>query len=127
MAATGTDAGQIAVHATALWQGISEALAPVIGQAGIAALYQRSVFLTRGEYPCLQGAAALAAAPDEFSPLFTVLAAHSSEDAANAAAALVLTFRELLTHLIGDSLTERLLSSVWTSPSSGEAAQDTAS
>jgi hypothetical protein len=56
-----------------------------------------------------------------------VLAACSSADAANAAAALALTFRDLLTHLIGDSLTERLLRSVWTSPSSGNAAQDTAS
>lgn len=127
MAATGADAGQIADHAVALWRGISSALSPIIGPAGIAALYQRSVFLTCAEHPCLKGADALAAAPDEFSSLRASLALLSASDAALAAAALVHTFRGLLTHLIGDSLTERLLRSVWTSPSSDPAVQDTAS
>lgn len=127
IAAAGADAGQIAEHAISLWHGISDALAPIIGTAGVVALYQRSVFLTRSRHPCLQNAGVLADAPDEFAPLRAALTTLSGADAARTAAALVHTFRDLLTHLIGDSLTERLLRSVWTSPSSGEAVQDTAS
>lgn len=127
MAATGADAGQIADQAVALWRDISTALSPIIGPAGIAALYQRSVFLIRGEHPCLKGAGELAAAPDEFSQLHASLALLCASDAALAAAALVHTFCDLLAHLIGDSLTERLLRPVWISPSSSTAVQDTAS
>lgn len=127
MAAGGADAGQIAEQVIALWRGISDALSPIIGPAGIVALYQRSVFLTRGRHPSLHDAGVLASAPDEFAPLRAALLPLSGVDAAHTAAALVHTFRDLLTHLIGDSLTERLLRSVWSSPSSGQAAQDTAS
>ena len=42
-------------------------------------------------------------------------------------AALLQNFQDLLTSLIGLSLTERLLSPVWDKPSSGQAEQDTAS
>jgi hypothetical protein len=127
MADNGADAGQIAEHVVALWCGITQALSPIIGPAGIAALYQRSVFLTRREHPSLQSAAALAPAPDEFAPLRMALAALPAHEAANTATALVRTFHDLLAYLIGDSLTERLLRSVWTPPSSGQAVQDTAS
>lgn len=127
LAATGADAGQIAEHATALWRDMSVALSPIIGLAGIAALYQRSIFLAGRDYPCLHDASVLGAAPDEFAPLHEALSAVSGADAASAASALAYTFRDLLTHLIGDSLTERLLRSVWISPSSGQAVQDNAS
>jgi hypothetical protein len=127
MAASGADAGQIAEHVIVLWRGIMETLSPIIGQAGVVALYQRSVFLTRHDHPCLQKAVELASPPDQFAPLHAVLTPLSAADAANAAAALMHTFRDLLDHLIGSSLTERLLRSIWNSPSSGQAAQDSAS
>lgn len=127
LASEGADAGEIAEHAIALWRGISEALSPIIGQSGITALYQRSVYLTSVDHRCLQGASELAAAPDSFAPLRAALAPLSGAEAASAASALAYTFRDLLAHLIGGSLTERLLRSVWNSPSSGQAVQDNAS
>lgn len=127
LAARGADAGQIAEHAIALWRGMSDALSPIIGQSGITALYQRSIYLTGIDHRCLRGAGELAAAPDSFAPLRTALAPLSGTDAALAASALAYTFRDLLAHLIGGSLTERLLRSVWISPTSGQAVQDTAS
>jgi hypothetical protein len=127
LAARGADAGLIAEHAVALWRGMNEALSPIIGQSGLAALYQRSVYLTGVDHRCLQGAGELAAPPDSFAPLRAALAPLSGAEAARAASALAYTFRDLLAHLIGGSLTERLLRSVWISPSSGQAVQDTAS
>ncbi|AND70114.1 hypothetical protein ATSB10_26600 [Dyella thiooxydans] len=127
MAAAGTDAGQIAEHAVVLWRGVSAALSPIVGPAGVAALYQRSIHLTRTGHPGLPSASAPDPAPDEFESLRLALAGLSGTDAAAAATALAYTFHDLLTHLIGDSLTRRLLQSVWISPPSDQAAQDNAS
>lgn len=124
LASAGADSGEIAEHAIALWRGISEALSPIIGQSGITALYQRSVYLTSVDHRCLQAAGELTSAPDPFALLRAALAPLSGAEAAVAASALAYTFRDLLARLIGGSLTERLLRSVWNSPSSGQAVQD---
>lgn len=127
LAARGSDASEIAEHAVALWRGMNNALSPIIGQSGISALYQRSIYLTGVDYPCLQGAGKLASEPDPFAPLRAALAPLSGAEAARAASALAYTFRDLLARLIGGPLTERLLRSVWITPSNGQAVQDTAS
>jgi hypothetical protein len=57
-------------------------------------------------------------------PLVAALAQQSAADAALAGARLLRNFHDLLVTLIGPSLTERLLRSVWVNFMSGPSAQD---
>lgn len=94
MAAAGADAEQIAGEAIAVWQAIHSAMAPVIGQRGSAALHHRCLHVARATYPWLD-------------PACEAAAAHDS---------MVLAFLELLTTLIGEALTARLLQGVGDRP-----------
>ncbi len=109
----------------AIWEQIDDALTPILGQRGVAALYARSLHLAATSYPWL-------AAPDESDPpavgpaaLKSALARRSSAVAVAGASAFLQTFHELLASLVGASLTERLLRPVWSTTSSGPSAQDT--
>ncbi|MBT9528115.1 MAG: hypothetical protein IV105_22885 [Rhizobacter sp.] len=105
------------------------ALAPVLGRRGVVALYKRSLHLNVTAYPWL---ALVPEGTDEalaidLMPLRSMLARQSGADAAEVGAALIHTFIELLTSLMGASLSERLLDSVWASPpNGGPSAQDNA-
>jgi hypothetical protein len=124
-----TDCAQTADLAVATWRKINDALWPIIGHAGMAALFKRSLYLARVDQPALIALVEAEIAPDNFALLRETLAQQSSAHAAAAVqAALLKTFLDLLTSLIGSALTERLLRPVWDNkPSSGEAVQDTSS
>jgi hypothetical protein len=125
LAEQGTDAAHIADSAALIWREVDTALSPIIGQRGVAALYKRSLYLTRTAHPCLALVHEGELLPCEFNTLRATLAAQTSASAAAANGALLQTFHDLLSNLIGQSLTERLLRSVWDNPSSGDAVQDT--
>lgn len=126
MNAAGT--GEVAITT---WRRIEDALWPIIGHAGMAALFKRSLYLARGAHPCLATLLDANGAPSDFARLGATLAQQSNAQAAAAQASLLRTFIDLLASLIGRSLTERLLGSVWDNPagshnpSSGAAVQDT--
>jgi len=121
-----TNTAQIADLAVATWRKVHDALWPIIGHAGVAALFKRSLYLARVDHPALIAMVDVEIAPGDFALLREVLAQQSSADAAAAVqAGLLKTFLSLLTSLIGAALTERLLSSAIDNPSSGEAVQDT--
>ena len=125
-AAEGADAAQIAEAVGATWKQIDAALAPIIGQGSVAVLYMRSLHLIDAAYPWLaemQGEGVQA--PVDIASLRATLALQDSDTAAAAGGALLQTFYELLASLVGPSLTERLLRSVWENPLSGTPAQDT--
>lgn|SRR5690348_5220361 len=120
------NAAQAADLAVATWRKIDDALWPIIGHVGMAALFKRSLYLARAEQPALTAMADAEIAPGDFTLLREVLAQQSGVDAAVAVQGVLLKiFLDLLTSLIGAALTERLLRSVWNKPSSGEAVQDT--
>ena len=123
-AADGADARQIADIAVATWRAIDAALSPVIGPRGSAALYKRSLHLARADYPWLAAAYEGAVHPGDFAALHTALAQRDAPGAAAAQDAVLKIFHDLLADLIGRSLTQRLLQSVWQPPSSGNAVQD---
>ena len=127
LAADGADAGQIAATAAAAWRGVDTALAPIIGKRGVAALFKRSLHLTRADYPWLAAAHENEPGPGEFSALQKVLSEQSRSTSAAANGALLQAFHDLLATLIGASLTERLLQSVSVPPSSGHAVEDATS
>lgn len=115
---------QIAEAIVAVWGEIDQVLTPILGQRGVIALYKRSLFLCALQYPCLADLD-LSVQPDiPLSELKPLLAQHHDLNAA-AGNAFFQMFHELLTSLVGASLTERLLRPVWENSLSGPPAQDT--
>lgn len=123
-AAQAQSAAQVADTAQQTWHAIHAALSPVIGARGVQALYRRTVYLTRNAHPWLDGGREATESAD-FARLQAALAQQTSAVAAAGHSALLRQFLELLTSLIGESLTERLLRSVWANLSGGDATQDT--
>lgn len=124
-AARGADAAQVAAAAAAVWNAIHGALAPVIGSRGSAALYHRTLHVARAQYPWLAAACDGAPEPGDFASLRAALAQQTAADAAAAHDGILQAFLDLLTALIGEPLTERLLQGVWAPPPGGPAAKDT--
>ncbi len=111
------------------WSRVFSALAPVIGQQGVAALYKRSLHLSRNEHPGMallyERASPVSA---DLANLHDALSKLAEAEAAAVQAALGRRFAELLSQLIGAALAERLLHPLGEliSPpiSSGPAAED---
>ena len=120
------DAARIADTAVGLWHEIDEALHPIIGRRGVAALYHRSLNLTVAAYPWLASSrpGAQAAGIDP-TTLKAALAAQPAAQSLAGGAALFQSFHALLASLVGASLTDRLLRSVWVHSSGTSPAQDT--
>jgi hypothetical protein len=107
-----TGAEQPADAAVTIWRDVWIALSPIIGVAGTAALYERSLFLTTTEYPWLASVSD-SVESGEFSGLRKELARQTMADAAAANAALLNSLSQVLGRLIGASLAARLLQPVW--------------
>lgn len=120
----GASASQIAERIVSAWQDIHGALAPVIGQRGVAALYKRSIHLTIARHAWLQACSDGAPETMELPVLRTVLARQPAGEAAAGGGALLAALRDLVETLIGPKLTEQLLASVWARFFSGSSAQD---
>ena len=119
------NAAQIADAMVATWQEIDAALTPIIGSRGVVALYKRSLYLTAAAHPWLGGPHEGVPAALDLAALKSVVAQQSSADAALGGNALLQTFYQLLGTLVGPSLTERLLRSVWADSVGRAPAQDT--
>jgi hypothetical protein len=102
--------------AASTWREILAVLTPVIGPGGVTALYQRSLYLTRSAHPCLAAVNEEPLRPGEFAALQMVLSQQTSAHVVEVNGALLRTFGDLLSNLIGVSLTERLLRSVRSLP-----------
>ena len=118
----GEHASGIADAVVATWQEIATALSPLIGERGVAALYKRSLFLTANKHPWLASAYEGLQGPMDLPTLNAVLSQQTPAFAAAGGTALFQTFYELLTSLVGASLTERLLRPVVDVHSTGDAA-----
>ena len=112
-AGTGVGAEGVAASVVATCQDIDGALTPIIGPCGVAALFYRSAHLAAQRQPNLAGIHMGTPTAMDLGPLKLQLAGQTPADAAAAGALLLHTFKELLGTLIGPSLTERLLRSVW--------------
>lgn len=119
---------QIVTAVGELWLELDAALSPIVGPRGVAALWQRGLQVAAADHPWLA-----AGQPDRLGALdqpllYAVLAQRDSDEAAAAVTCLLQAFHALLASLIGLSLTERLLRTVWgpplDAPSSGLPAQD---
>ena len=83
-------------------------LAPLVGHAGVQALFIRSAKLTRRDFPFLE-----AAGFDDFAKLRERLQTQDPAVANEAAATLFATLFALITTFIGERLTTQALSRAW--------------
>jgi hypothetical protein len=118
-------AAQITEAIVSIWQEVDAALRPIIGQRGVAALYKRSLYLTASTHSWMGGVHETSQAAIDLGSLRSALARQSSDAARAGGDALLMNFHELLSTLVGPSLTERLLRDVWTNTSNGAPAQST--
>ena len=109
LAQEGASAERIAGLAVSVWRDIDDALCPIVGWQGFAALYKRSLHLTRTVHPWLAAMQDSALQPGRFDALQTALSQQAPPTAVAAHAALLQTFHDLLARLIGAALTARLL------------------
>ena len=119
----GANSARLADAAVSQWRAIDAALAPIIGNLGVAALYHRSLFLSLKTHPWLDHERS----PDVLDlPALraALLAARDPAEVPEASATLLRTFMELLTSLAGAPLAERLLEPVWAQSRGATPAQD---
>jgi len=117
-------AAQIAETVFTKCQAIEAALAPIIGLRGVTALHRRSLHLAGRSHPWLAGKPASEPAADDLGILKTLLSRQPSADAALGGATFLHAFYALLSSLVGPSLTERLLRSIWIDFMSARPTQD---
>lgn len=117
------DASAIAEATLNTWRRMADRLAPVIGVRGVDALFGRSLHVTSKTFPWLAMAGNDGSSAALLTGLKVRLAGQEPAAVAEASAVLLGNFTELLTTLIGASLTERLLAPVWL-PSPPESEQE---
>jgi len=121
---TNADIATIAQAIVSTLQGMDAALTPIIGQQGGAALYRRSLQLCTSRDPRLAGTYDRAQAAFDLTALKHILLEQDEADALFFGEVMLTTFYELLTTLIGPSLTARLLREVWEPPLSDTPSQE---
>jgi len=114
------DTSQVADAAVALWRQIDQALHPIIGHRGVAALFNRSVKNTAARFPWIGQDPHDALAVVDPSVLKAALLLQTAAEATAGVDSLFQSLRALLTSLVGSSLTDQLLRPVW-ARSPGEA------
>src|SRR5690606_34141348 len=97
---------QVADAAVREWRYVHDALSPLIGQRGAAALYRRTLHAARADRPWLDAAYLGAVEPGDFSSFHAALSQQDGVVAAGAHDGLLRALRDLLANLIGQSLTD---------------------
>jgi hypothetical protein len=121
----GANSARLADAAVSQWQAIGAALAPIIGNLGVAGLYHRSLYLSLKVHPWLDHERNPDVPGMDLPALKAVLAGRDAAEVSEASATLFRTFKELLASLVGASLAERLLGPLWAQSAADSAAQDT--
>ena len=108
------DVAQFANAVITTFNEIVVVLAPIIGRAGMTALYKRSLHIASRTHPWLAEATDDAEQPlINFASLRGVLERQSQAQATEGGHHLLQVFRDLLASLIGPALTGQLLGDVW--------------
>lgn len=105
----GKDAEQTIDIVMRSWKEIDRVMRTIIGKGGIDALFHRSIEITAVAYPWLAAASSDAQSVMDLDALRATLLKQETGHFAAASDALLLHFYQLLTNLIGLSLTDRLL------------------
>jgi hypothetical protein len=120
----GANASEVAQLVVTSCFEIDKALTPIMGQRGLVALLKRSLQLASVHQTWLAVGAESFDLKADLNELMAALTLQTPELAAKGGGLLLEHFHQLLTALVGPSLTERLLRSVWATFLSGSFAQD---
>lgn len=123
-ATTDADAAQQVAAIVAKWGEVDDALSPVIGRAGLVALYRRGLHLTRPAHPWLPRGDEAGPPSMDLGALKSALQRQGPTEAAAGGRALLETVCGLLRGLVGSALSDRLLRSVGGEPLDGLCTQD---
>ncbi len=119
-----TDAEGIAARTLWSWERVAFHLTPLIGEAGFQSLYARAVHLALPQCSGLTAASPAQPLGSLFEKLKRELGQMDASDAARTSKLLLATFTELLSTLIGESLTSRVLHSAWNDKSNTISGKD---
>lgn len=125
LAAEGAGADRIAAVVAEKMHALHLALAPIIGDRGVSALYRRSLFLISQDASWADSLHGEDSAGNDYATLQSAIAQQPAGDALRIAEALFTTLHAVLVSLIGAALTERLLHPMFDPTASGHAVQET--
>jgi hypothetical protein len=106
------------------WLRLADQLSPLVGENGFSALYARAIRLVRPQFDWLTGNQSGKPFEQLLEVLMNDLATAEASAADLAHTALLNTFTQLLTALIGEALTIRLLDSALTDEHEQKNAQE---
>lgn len=110
----GAESRAIAARALWSWEQMVVHVQPLIGEAGFLALYARTVHLAIPRISGLTPVQQTATVGAVFAQLKADIEAFTPVEATQASNMLLNTFTDLLSTMIGESLTSRILRSAWT-------------
>ena len=116
--ALSTDPGAVAAVARAIQDDLMRVLAPLISTDGVEALSARAFDLAKREYPVSERSDDRGPTNEPATKMSLWLELQVPSAASDAAAAMFATFAELLTALIGETLTMQYLAKAWPDPTS---------
>jgi hypothetical protein len=105
--------GSVAAAARLTHEELVAVFAPLISSSGVEALWGRAFDLAQREFPLAERRGDDSPADEPFARMSVWLERQVPATATEAAAAVFATFAELLTALIGGSLTTRYLEKAW--------------
>lgn len=111
--AEGPDPLPAAAELGGLYAALARHLEPLVGAAGVRAIYGRSVHLATSEVPWIAAAGVGGNHEDPVDALRGCLERQDSSTATDGAQILLVTFVDLLARLIGEGLTTRVLAQAW--------------
>jgi hypothetical protein len=106
------------------WLRLAEQLSPLVGENGFSALYARTIRLVRPHFPWLSASQSGAPVAQLLEILMGDYQRVEPDEADRAHAGLLETFTKLLSSLIGEALTIRLLDSAVTAGHEQKNAQE---
>lgn len=121
----GEAAGGVTEDHASVWRTIEATLSPIIGTHGVAALFRRTVDISRSRYPWLHMGQSGAMPDDWIAALATSLSTQPPQEATAANDEILQAFADLLGKLIGGSLADRLLPSTGHTSSRPKTSKDT--
>lgn len=104
---------ETAIVVISLWEKISVEIISIVGKDGFDALYVRSIFLTTPTFPWLSSGAIKTPDGDMVALLRKSFETQTPAQIRVANSLLLTTFADILSLLIGDQLTSRILSKAW--------------
>lgn len=104
---------EVVERAVQLWLSLASELIPIIGEAGFAIIYTRSLRLNQSVFPWLPVGSVKKQADSLFTSLATSLKERTHAETGEACQALLLTFTDMLVVLIGEPITTSILRAAW--------------